>query len=373
MNLDLFFTPLDESVYEPLMNTNSWLDAITVNKDNQVNWKDADIVMFGVEESRGSKKNEGASYGSLEVRKRLYQLRKGSGTYHIVDLGNLNPGIKRLDTCLRIKEVCSLFLQEGVIPLIIGGTHDLDYGQFMAYENLDDTINMVNIDATFDIDDNENSLGESKHIMEILLHKPNYLAHYAHIAYQAYLVDPEVLRVFEKLSFEKYRVGEIRDSLQDMEPVMRYADMVSFDISAIKRNDAPGNANAQAFGLTGEEACQLAWYAGLSDKLSSFGLYGFNPKLDEHEQTASVLAIMLWYFIEGYYNKTDDLNFDSDNYIKFIVHYSELPHKICFYKSKLSGKWWLEVSEGNIIPCSIKDYEAAKQGEIPDRYLLFNS
>ncbi|HSK12544.1 MAG TPA: hypothetical protein VK907_04965, partial [Phnomibacter sp.] len=45
-------------------------------------------------------------------------------------------------------------------------------------------------------------------------------------------------------------------------------------------------------------ACQICWYAGLSNKLSSIGFYEYNPLEDSKGQTASVIATMIWYLVE---------------------------------------------------------------------------
>jgi formiminoglutamase len=152
------------------------------------------------------------------------------------------------------------------------------------------------------------------------LHEPNYLLSYTHLAHQTYLIDPFSVSILEKLYFEAYRVGHLRSNLAEMEPAIRNADMVSFDITAIKSADAPGNANAQPFGLAGEEACQICWYAGLNEKLSSIGFYEYNPeKDDEHKKTASVVATMIWYFIEGFYHRKNETNFKSNDFLKYVV------------------------------------------------------
>jgi formiminoglutamase len=155
--------------------------------------------------------------------------------------------------------------------------------------------------------------------------------------------------------------------------------MISFDVTAIRSSDAPGNGNAQPFGLTGEEACQICWYAGLNEKLSSIGFYEYNPLFDDvHKKTASVVATMIWYFIEGYYNRKNESNFRSNDFIKYVVSMPVDPETIQFYKSKFSEKWWMEVpypngkerySRNSIVPCSYTDYQTALKGEIPDRYI----
>jgi formiminoglutamase len=155
--------------------------------------------------------------------------------------------------------------------------------------------------------------------------------------------------------------------------------MLSFDITAIKQSDAPGNSNAQPFGLTGEEACQICWYAGLNSKLSSVGFYEYNPDLDFKGQTAGVIATMIWYFTEGFYLRKEEINITDPKFVKYIVSLQEDPHKLTFYKNSQTEKWWMEVpfptnksqyARNSIVPCSYSDYQAANNGEIPNRYIL---
>ena len=171
----------------------------------------------------------------------------------------------------------------------------------------------------------------------------------------------------------------MRTNMREIEPAIRNADMLSFDITAIRSADAPGNANAQPFGLTGEEACQICWYAGQNEKLSSIGIYEYNPRWDdEHNKTASVIATMIWYFIEGYYFRKNEQNFRSNDFLKYTVSMPVEPETLSFYKSKFSEKWWMEVpnptsmekyARNSIVPCSYSDYQTAVKGEIPERYI----
>jgi formiminoglutamase len=164
-----------------------------------------------------------------------------------------------------------------------------------------------------------------------------------------------------------------------MEPAIRNADLLSFDITAIRSSDAPGNGNAQPFGLTGEEACQLCWYAGQNEKLSSAGFYEYNPDFDDvHKKTASVIATMVWYFVEGFYNRKNDSNFKSNDFLKYVVSMPVEPETLTFYKSKVTEKWWMEITyhrpgaryaRNSIIPCSYADYQTATKGEVPERYI----
>src|SRR5687767_11374404 len=379
MDLTILFSPVDDSVFANITSNTSIYKSIGLFEDKMPDYKNAHMAIIGIKEERGNLENVGAAQGADEIRKKLYNLKRGNGAYKIVDLGNLNIGHDLGETYTRVSEVCRMLLENNVLPILIGGTHDLDYGQFCGYETLEKLVSFLNVDAFLDLEDQENSPENRKHIHKVLLHEPNFLFSYTHLAYQSYLIDPLSVSVLEKLYFEAFRIGQLRTNIQEIEPAIRNADMLAFDVTSIRSSDAPGNANAQPFGLTGEEACQICWYAGLNEKLSSIGFYEYNPTFDDvHKKTASVVATMIWYFIEGYHHRKNESNFKSNDFIKYTVSMPVDPETIQFYKSKFSEKWWMEVpyangkerySRNSIVPCSYGDYQTAVKGEIPERYI----
>lgn len=379
MDLTILFSPIDESVYANISSTTSFFKSIRIFGDKMPDYKGAHMAIVGIKEERGNLGNVGSAQGADEVRKKLYNLKRGNGSYKIVDLGNLNIGHDLNETYTRVSEVCRMLLEANVLPILIGGTHDLDYGQYCGYETLEKLVSFLNVDAFLDLEDQETSPENRKHIHKVLLHEPNFLFSYTHLAYQSYLIDPLSVSVLEKLYFEAFRIGQLRTNIQEIEPAIRNADLLSFDITAIRSSDAPGNANAQPFGLTGEEACQICWYAGQNEKLSSIGFYEYNPRWDdEHNKTASVIATMIWYFVEGYYYRKNEQNFRSNDFLKYTVSMPVEPETLSFYKSKFSEKWWMEVpypggkekyARNSIVPCSYSDYQTAVKGEVPERYI----
>lgn len=90
-----------------------------------------------------------------------------------------------------------------------------------------------------------------------------------------------------------------RAAIEETEPVIRDADLLTFRLGALKQSEAPGVDNACTIPVIfWREACQICRYAGMSDKLTSFGLYGFRRKLDQHGQTAQAAAQLIWYFLK---------------------------------------------------------------------------
>lgn len=384
MNLSIFFEPLSEEVFSNLNKPRTLGSYVSRFVSKFPDWRSADIAILGVNETRGRSSEQEdlpdpvtTQAPARLVRKKLLSMTKGSGRCQIVDLGNLRPGITLEDTHLRLKEIVEVLISHNTIPVIIGGSHDLEYGQYMGYEHLDRVVNMVTVDSSVDMTEDTDAAPNKKQLRQILMHEPNYLFSLSQIGYQSYLVEPEVMATFEKMHFEAYRVGEVHRSVQEMEPVVRVADLLTFDIAGIRHQDAPGYAPANPFGLTGEEACQLCWYAGLNDNLTSLGIYEYNPDLDDRELTAMTIATMIWYFIEGFYHRKNETGFNNRNFTKYAVAFNEdNPDRMIFYKSRNSEKWWLEVEPlssdkgSRIVPCSYEDYLQATKGEVPNRWIL---
>ena len=376
MNLSIFFEPLREFADTFTAAPKSVGNAISIFLHKFPEWRSADIALIGLNEYRGSNQEPAIPHPANEVRKKLYNLKKGTGSYKIVDLGNLLPGITLEDTYLRIKEIVENLLLNQTLPILIGGSHDLDYGQFLAYENLDKAINLVTVDSCVDMHEGADLPAHQQHLHRIVMHEPNYLFSLSQVGYQSYLVEAELLATLEKLHFETIRVGEIHRNFQLVEPVIRQAHMLSFDVGAINAQAAPNTIGGNPFGLSGEEACQLCWYAGLNDNLTSFGLYEYHPDKDLHGLTAMTLAVMLWYFFEGFYHRKNEIDFTSKKFVRYAIAFHDNPNKMIFYKSKVSDKWWMEVEglsgENNvkIVPCSYDDYLLASKGEVPNRWIL---
>lgn len=337
------------------------------------------MVIIGVEEERGSVNNAGTKKSPNAVRKHLYNLYQGDYAIKIADLGNIKAGETIRDTYIAIKLVVEELVKDGIVPILIGGGQDLTYAQYMAYEGLEQRVEVAVIDARFDLDqDNaENTLLDSNtYLNHIILHQPDYLFNLSNLAFQTYLVSKESINMYDKLFFSTMRIGMMSGKLDQAEPLIRAADMVSFDIGAIRASEAPGNANANPNGLYGDEACQLARYAGMSDKCSSIGFYELNPTFDPMGHTASLVAQMIWCFIDGYYNRKNDAPLiPKSAYVIYRTTLENEDYELVFVKSKKSDRWWMQVPYFGSksvneryywVPCRYEDYQQAVGGDMPD-------
>ncbi len=350
-----------------------------IQKDDFPDLENIHLAIIGVEEDRKSLNNEGCGLSADYVREAIYQLFQGNYSSKIVDLGNIKIGNTIEDSYFAVTDVISQLLKKNIIPIIIGGSQDLTYCNYKAYLTLEQTINIVAIDPRFDIGDGEKELNSQSYLSKIILHKPNILFNYSNIGYQTYFLEQNSIELMNKLYFDTHRLGEVRADIEAVEPIVRNADMVSFDIAAIRQSDAPGNGNASPNGFYGEEACQIARYAGLSDKLTSIGFYEINPAHDRNKQTVNLVSEIIWYFIDGYYNRKQDYPIiDKSEYTKYRVSLKDNDHEIVFYKSNKSDRWWMDVpypvnhqikyERHHMIPCSYSDYQVACNDEMPDRW-----
>ena len=378
MDIDIYFRKID--FVNSDFDKTSFGGVIQFNNESAEfpDLKDVDIALFGVIEDRKAVNNSGCADGVDEIRKKLYQL-KTNWNCRIADFGDVSPGEEVSDTYFAVSKIVAECIKANVLPIIIGGGQDLTYANYQAYESLEQVVNIVSVDNAIDLGEVDQELDSKAYLNKIILHQPNYLFNYSNLGYQTYFVSDEERFLMDKLFFDIHRLGQVKSDIKEVEPVVRNADMVTIDVSAIRNADAPGNKNATPNGFNGEDICAITRYAGLSDKLSSIGIYEYNPQLDQYGQTAFLIAEMIWYIIEGYYNrKGDGMTKEGKDVLKYIVSTSTDAEEITFYKNLKSDRWWMDVPypesklskyrRHQLVPCSYNDYQEACNDGIPEKW-----
>jgi arginase family enzyme len=378
MNQD-FLTPVRESVLAHLELQPSLCLGHQILVHSQENGfpdlEDVKIAVFGVQEDRNSQNNFGCGEDLHFIRRKFYELFTGNWNTQIADLGNVLKGNSVSDTYFAVSEIISELLQKNIIPIIIGGGQDITYVNYRAYDKMEQTVNITAVDSRFDLGNLNDELTSQSYLSKIIMQEPNNLFNYSNVGYQTYFNAQDEIQLLENLFFDTCRLGVAKD-LENIEPAFRNADIVSIDIGAIRQSEAPANNNASANGFYGEEICAISRYAGISDKVSSFGIYEYNSKLDSNHQTASLIAQMIWYFIEGVNFRVKDYPFSAkENYQKFTVLLED-DDPLTFYKSNKTGRWWMEINilsdnkykRHALIPCTYKDYTQATKQIIPERW-----
>jgi len=324
-----------------------------------------DIIIVGCNETRGAGVMGNAASAD-SVRKELYNLYHWHRDVRIADAGNIKPGATLQDSYAALKTVAQELLQHCKKVVIVGGSHDLTLAQYNIYASREKVIEATCVDALIDLNMNS-ALPIDNFLMSMLTSAPNYIKHYNHIGFQSYFVHPDMLETIDKLRFDCFRVGKVKENMEEMEPVVRNAHLFSFDISAIQHAHAPAH-RISPNGLSGEEACMLMQYAGMSMNVSTVGIYGYMPELDIYSLTAKQISHMLWYLMDGMLKGKQEAQLnESNNFNEFKLAFAEV--ETTFLQSKKTGRWWMQLPDGNFIACSYNDYTTATQNEIPERWM----
>ncbi len=339
---------------------------IAVNDEVFPDITEADMVLVGCDEMRGAGIQYTHSESPDAIRKDFYRLYHWHSDVKVADLGNVKTGSTLADSYAALRSVVSELISLGKKVVIIGGSHDNTLGQYQAYGSLDRIIDAVCVDARIDLD-MDSILPADQFLSEMFTGVPNYLKQYSHIGFQSYFMHPHMLETIDKLGFDCYRVGKVKESIEEMEPTIRNSELFSFDIAAIQHAHAPAN-HITPNGFNGEEACTLMQYAGMSHTCSSIGIYGYIPALDNHSLTAKQISHMLWYVMDGINKGKQEASLDNrSEFDEFTMAFAEV--ETVFLRSKRTGRWWMQLHDGKYVACSYPDYMAACKNEIPERWL----
>jgi arginase family enzyme len=333
----------------------------------------ATVAILGVRESRNAFEKKLEKLDVSAIRLQFYKLLLGNWNATIVDLGDIEEGESVEDTYFVVKEIVAGLLEENVIPVILGATQDITYPAYRAFDGIKDMINLVAIDSRFDFGIDDELISSHSYMSKIITDKPNNLFNFSNLGYQSYFNAQEEVDLMERLFFDAYRLGEIANDLSLAEPALRNAHMVSLDARAIRASDISVSANFSPNGFTGREICAISRYAGISDKVSVFGIY----EMENNVQSQQLIAQIMWYFIEGItYRITESPYTKTDDFTKYNVPTDA--EDLIFYKSLLTQRWWVEVpsiftshNKANtpaLLPCTEKDYLDACNQNIPERW-----
>ena len=330
------------------------------------------IAIIGVLDNRGDSKAI-SDVDLTPIRKELYSLYPGNWEASIADLGDIEAGNSIEDTYFALKSVIASLIKNKIIPIIIGGSQDLTYPMYRAYDDLEQMVNLVSIDHKFDLGKESDPISSGSYLTKIIVKEPNNLFNYCNIGYQTFYNSQEEIDLIEKLFFDAYRLGDVCNNVAIAEPVFRDADLVSLDLGSIKSSDSGNFIKFAPNGFNGKEICSLSRYAGISDKVTSFGI--FNQ--DNSQQESILITQIIWYFIEGFHYRSNEYPFGSkDNYLKYIVPLEE--EELIFYKSDKTERWWIEIpfishlnnklKRNTLLPCSHDEYLVACHNEMPERW-----
>ena len=335
-------------------------------------------AIIGVMDRRGSLDGAQTDRAAEWVRGKLYGLTTMDRWAPVADLGNIVAGPTESDTRAALDVVCQELMARDIVPLVVGGSQVLTVPMYAAYARQDRPINVVSVDAGLDFGGDPQEVDGRNWLNALILPEGGHLFDFTQLGHQRYLADGDTLQLMERMHFDAVRLGRLRGDMAAAEPILRDADLVSFDLGAVRTADHPASPESRPNGLTGEEFCQLARYAGYSDRLTAIGFFEHDPSRDGDGRGGQLLAEAIWCFLEGVMHRIGDHPRGSTaDYLQYRVVLEDEDHEVVFYKSPRSDRWWMDIPTpcaGNrkgrllLIPCTYADYQAAATGHLPDRW-----
>ncbi len=170
--------------------------------NSDIKLQDYDIAILGVQESRGSEEPYDNELSTSTTRSSYYPLFNHFPNVKVLDMGDILGGNKVSDSYFAVTNVVQELIKKEVIPIVIGSSQDVTYAKYLAYEGLEQSVNIATVDPKIDIGIIEDEINDSNYINQIVMHQPNYLFNYSNIGYQSYLSDDELVSLLEKLNFD---------------------------------------------------------------------------------------------------------------------------------------------------------------------------
>lgn len=337
-----------------------WGSNIRIYRDELPDLKDVQVALLGIGES-----------GSNAVRQELYQMSFPFEGLALADLGN----VRRKKVSFIIPTIKEL-MDSKIFPIILGTDPVFTMAQYKAFQRLQQLISLVIVDERIRFSTSIKTR-KSYYLNELLANKQAKLFHLGFIGAQSHFTAPATFQYIAEHYYDCIRLGRARANITELEPIIRDGDLLSLNLAAMKSSEVGAVRDATPSGFSVEEACQVSRYGGMSDKLKSFGIYGFQSSLDHRRQTAQAIAQIVWYFCDGFYHRKNDFPASMDGLVEYIVEFKKMDYQLTFWKSQKSGRWWMQVpvktaskyQRHRLIPCSYNDYKLACQEELPERLL----
>ncbi len=307
-----------------------------------------------------------------KIREELYQLSKFDVKLNVADFGNLKISNTIKGHYQAIRDIVEFFYELDVVTIIVGGSQDLSFGMSEVFKN-NKLFTYSTIDPFLDIKKGKESFNSTNYLSRIFSSNPN-LFQFSLIGYQSHYIASDLFLKTKGIN-NNIRLGRLRDNIGLVEPILRNTDVLSFDIGAVKFSEAPGGCSFTPNGLRSEEACQLAKYAGLSDRLKVFGLFEFDMEKDQYNLTAKLGAQIVWYFLEGFLNRRNEKPDKNENSVMYQVEVKDVDKPLVFYKNTDTNRWWMQILTFENKPiyfgCSENEYIQASNNEIPELWLNY--
>ncbi len=375
MDVRQYFNPVDFSVFSGEGSTWKYTLGQTIERSTErvtvTNLYKIDVAIVGAPFENGVLAGKKTNVPD-EIRSVLYHFAGFQSKLNIVDFGNLKTAKSSKSISLALRDLVEYFNELNIVTIVLGGSQDLSFGICQAFK-AKEFFSLCCIDSELDVKKGRETFDASNFLSRVFSNCSN-LFQFSLLAYQSLLVPHQLFAKTYGIN-EHYRLGLLRDDISFAEPVLRNTDFLSFDVGAVKHSEAPATWNSNPNGLHGEEACQLAKYAGLSDKLKVVGVFGIDSLKLSEGITIRLAAEIVWYFLDGQINKQVGVDEQRDVFLTYKVEVKDVEKPLVFLQCPKTHRWWMEIQSIRgrklLIACSEKEYEQAADDEIPELWLKY--
>lgn len=372
-----FLEPVQEQLQEAIESfSNQTLSQYIsfYNGEDGIDFGDVQMAILCIKESRHSVYEKKSDFYFDEIRTQLYGMYVGNWDLKILDLGDISMGDEVSDTAYVFKSILSELYKKSIVPVILGGSQDLTFYQYRAYDGIKYMVNLTSADHKFDLGNSDLPMNGQSYVGKMIIEEPYNLFNYSNLGYQTYQSPLEEIDLMDRLFFETLRLGELKQDFTKVEPVLRDTDLLSVDIYCVKSSEIADSSHRNINGFSTFDLCKLSRYAGMSDKLSSYGIYELQA-LSQSEGLTQLISQMVWYFMEGYSLRlNENVTEKSSNFTKYNVPIEE--EVLVFLKSEISNRWWIKIPNENnnapkpsLLACDKQDYLDASASLLPERWL----
>jgi formiminoglutamase len=276
-------------------------------------------VLLGFPQDEGVRRNggrPGAARAPAAIRHWLYRLGAEDPSAN-VDLARLEPldlGDLIIDRDLEstqavLAAVVGELLQQGCVPIVLGGGHETAFGTYLGYVAAGRELAVVNVDAHLDVRPLLDGLGHSgspfRQMMEhgaLPLPGSRYVCLGAQPANTSRAHSEYVRERGGEVVWAdgvRSRLGEQFRRSRERLTASGCPLHVSLDADVVRAADVPGVSAPAPLGLDGDEVAAWARLAGADSRVSSFELVEINPAFDGDGRSARWAAVVVWQFLAG--------------------------------------------------------------------------
>ena len=278
------------------------------------------VGIVGVPTDEGVKRNggrTGAKDAPDAIRAEFYKRtpfvigkEKSPSSVPVFDFGNIKIGKTLEETHGRLTETVQTLIAAGIVPIVLGGGHDIAYPNFVGFSSGKKNVGVINIDTHLDFRKPIPKRNSGTSFRQMLDHPSSALnaMNFVEVGIQSFAnaadhyseLTERGATVFSLRDVRNEGVTKTLDLAYELATASVDSLYVSFDMDVVHSADAPGVSAPLPTGFTAEEFLTAALFAGKRRKTKLIDIVELNPKYDVDSRTAKLAALAMMYFLTGF-------------------------------------------------------------------------